>query len=202
MHTFRLPATDRPAMHIGCITAVREKPTAARNFQAWNDRVPRRRHALSRLSLRVGGAILVAACVGCRAPVSSSPEPTISPVSISNPNPGAKDAFEKCHIGDMILIEKVAGMGQIPSAKDLLHYVPLTGREPQLQEESPAWVIQIKGEVQQFGNEIWIDPICIVTANDHGFYATGPVKNTETGQVLEPEPPSKPPDRTLPRLVP
>ena len=144
----------------------------------------------------------MAACTGGRAPVSSGPEPTISPVSISNPNPGAKDAFERCHIGDMIPIEKVAGMGQVPSARDLLHYVPLSGREPQLQVESPAWVIQIKGEVQQRGNEIWIDPTCIVTANDFGFYATGPVKNSETGQVLEPEPPSKPPDRTVPPLVP
>ena len=134
--------------------------------------------------------------------MSSSLEPTISPVSISNPSPGAKDAFEKCHIGDMIPIEKVAGMGQVSSAKDLLHYVPLTGREPQLQEESPAWVIQITGELRQRGNEIWIDPTCIVTANDFGFYATGPVRNTETGQVLEPEPPSKPPDRSLPPLVP
>ena len=134
--------------------------------------------------------------------MSSSPAPTISPVSISNPSPGAKDAFEKCHIGDMILIENVAGMGQLPSAKDLLHYVPLTGREPQLQEESPAWVIQVKGEVQQLGNEIWIGPTCIVTANDVAFYATGPVKNTQTGEVLELEPPSEPPDRTLPPLVP
>ena len=144
----------------------------------------------------------MAACFGGRAPVSSSLEPTISPVSISNPSPGAKDAFEKCHIGDMIPIEKVAGMGQVSSAKDLLHYVALTGREPQLQEESPAWVIQITGEVQQRGNEIWIDPTCIVTANDLGFYATGPVRSTETGQVLEPEPPSERPDRSLPPLVP
>lgn len=134
--------------------------------------------------------------------MSSTLEPTISPISISNPSPGAKDAFEKCHIGDMIPIEKVAGMGQVPSAKDLLHYVPLTGREPQLQEESPAWVIQITGELRQRGNEIWIDPTCIVTANDLGFYATGPVRSMETGQVLEPEPPSKRPDRSLPPLVP
>ena len=146
--------------------------------------------------------MLGAACTGGRANVSSGFELTISPVSISNPNRGAKDAFEKCHIGDMIPIEMVAGMGQVALAKDLLHYVPLTGREPPSQEESPAWVIQIQGEVQQRGNEIWIDPTCIVTANDFGFYATGPVANTQTGEVLEPEPPSKPRDRTLPPLVP
>jgi hypothetical protein len=102
----------------------------------------------------------------------------------------------------MILIEKVAGMAQVPSAKDVVRYVPLTGREPQLKEDGPAWVIQIKGEVQQRGSEIWIDPTCVVTAGDFGFYATGPVKNTSTGDVMTPEEPSTPPDRTLPPLVP
>jgi hypothetical protein len=163
------------------------------------------------------GAILVAACTATGAPASSTPEPTatasivpipttatgdLPPVSISDPSPGAKDAFEKCHIGDMVLIDKVAGMAQVPSAKDLPHYVPLTAREPQLKEVGPAWVIQIKGEVQQRGSEIWIDPTCVVTAHDFGYYATGPVKNTETGEVIEPETPSTPPDRILPPLVP
>lgn len=178
---------------------------------------PSRVFSVSLRSLSIVGVILIAACTATGAPASSTPEPTatasiapiptsttgdLPPVSISNPSPGAKDAFEKCHIGDMILIDKVGGMGQVPSAKDLPHYVPLPGRVPQLKEESPAWVIQIKGEVQQFGNEIWIDPTCIVTANDFGFYATGPVKNTETGDVIKPETPSNPPDRTLPPLVP
>ena len=173
--------------------------------------------ALSPWSLLIAGAILLGACTVAGAPVSSTPKPTatesiapMSPlatgdsptVSISNPGPGAKDAFEKCHIGDIIPIQRVAGMGQVPAAKDLLHYVPLTGREPQVKEESPAWVIQIRGEVQQRGSEIWIDPTCIVTEGDFGFYATGPVKNASTGEVLEPEPPPTPPDRTLRPLVP
>jgi hypothetical protein len=168
-------------------------------------------------ALWIGAALLLVACSAAGAPVSSSPKPTtlasivpiptspsgdLPPVSISHPSAGAKDAFAKCHIGDMILIEKVAGMAQVPSAKDVVRYVPLTGREPQLKEDGPAWVIQIKGEVQQRGSEIWIDPTCVVTAGDFGFYATGPVKNTSTGDVMTPEEPSTPPDRTLPPLVP
>ena len=92
-------------------------------------------------------------------------------------------------------------MGEIPLAKDLLRYVPLTGREPQLKEVSPAWVIQFKGDLPE-GAEIWTDPICVVTAGDSGFYATGPVRDVASGAVHLPEPPPAPPDRTLPPLVP
>jgi hypothetical protein len=107
----------------------------------------------------------------------------------------------KCHIGDQFSIEQVGGMGQVPSAKDLLHYVPLTGREPQLKEVGSAWVVQFHGDIQQ-RTEVWTDPICVVTAGDSLFYATGPVRNMNTGKVILPEPPPAPPDRILPALVP
>lgn len=93
-------------------------------------------------------------------------------------------------------------MALIPAAKDVGLYVPLTGREPLLQEDGPAWVIQITGDVQQRGSEIWTDPTCIVTAGDFGFYATGPVKNTSTGSTSMPEAPKVPPNRSLPPLAP
>jgi len=69
----------------------------------------------------------------------------LTPVSISNPSAGAKDALARCHIGDQYAIEQVASMGQVPLAKDLPHYVPLTGREPQLSDNGPAWVIRLRG---------------------------------------------------------
>jgi hypothetical protein len=135
------------------------------------------------------------------APIPTLPAGDLSAVSISNPGPGAKDALDKCHIGDQFSIKQVGGMGQVPSAKDLLHYVPLTGREPQLKEVGPGWVIQFHGDIAQ-GAEVWTDPICVVTAGDFGFYATGPVKDLSTGKVILPESPPARPDRTLPALVP
>ena len=123
-------------------------------------------------------------------------------VSASHPSAAAVDALAKCHIGDMIVIKKVAGMAQLPVAADLLHYAPLTGREPQLKEAGPVWVIQIKGDVQQMGNEIWTNPTCVVTGSDHGYFATGPVTNTATGETVQPEAPAVAPDRTLPPLAP
>jgi hypothetical protein len=167
-------------------------------------------------------AIIFAGCSGVAAPVTDapaspatlpSPTPTIetstappltsvAPVSASKPSAGAADAFAKCHIGDLILIGRVTGMGQIASAKNLAHYVPLTGREPQLAEDGPAWIIQIRGDVPQPGGEVWTDPTCVVTQSEFGYFATGPVRNTATGKVVTPEPPTTPPDTKLPPLAP
>jgi hypothetical protein len=41
-----------------------------------------------------------------------------------------------------------------------------------------------------------------VTATDFGFYATGPVRDINTGNVYPPEGPAVMPDKTLPPLDP
>ena len=130
------------------------------------------------------------------------PGQELAAVSASHPTAAAADAMAKCHIGDMVVIEKVAGMAQLPTAAELLRYVPLTGREPQLKEAGPVWVIQIKGDVHQMGGEIWTNPICVVTESDFGYFATGPVTNTATGKTIQPEAPVVAPDRILPPLAP
>ena len=163
------------------------------------------------------GALILAACTaGSGAVVSTAPEPTpsssmaavptlptgdVAPVSISEPSEGAKDAFAKCHVGDQYAIEQVAGMGQVPSTKDLFHYVPLTGREPEFKIEGPAWVIQFGGDLPMRTGS-WTDPTCIVTADYFGFYATGPTKDYGSDKVVMPERPPIPPDRSLPPLLP
>jgi hypothetical protein len=176
-----------------------------------------RLRASSRWLACAGGALTLAACTaGGGAIVSTVPDQTptpsmaviptsptgdLSPVSISNPSRGAKDAFAKCHIGDQFSVEQVAGMGQVPSTKDLFHYVPLTGREPEFKTDVPAWVIQFRGDLpMRFGH--WTDPACIVTPDYFGFYATGPSKNYGSDKVQTPEPPPTPPDRSLPPLIP
>ena len=126
----------------------------------------------------------------------------IAPVSASNPGPEAGAVLARCQIGDTVLMEEVAGMGKVPAAKDLTTFVPLTGREPQLKGSGPAWVVQIHGDVLQRGGEIWTDPTCVVTTNDSGYYATGPVKSTATGRVVMPEAPANAPTRGLPPLAP
>jgi hypothetical protein len=73
----------------------------------------------------------------------------VQPVSASNPSSAARDALARCHVGDQYRIEQVSAMGEIGEARDLGHYVPVTGREPQLKDHGPAWVIQFKGDLVQ-----------------------------------------------------
>ena len=152
-------------------------------------------------------ALILAACTPEPTPnpsmavILTLPTGDLSPISISDPSSGAKDAFAKCHIGDQFSIEQVAGMGQVPSARDLFHYVPLTGREREFNADVPAWVIQFRGDIPM-RDGLWTDPVCIVTPQSFGYYATGPSKDYNTGTVETPEPPPTPPDRSLPPLRP
>jgi hypothetical protein len=149
-------------------------------------------------------AVPTATAVSTASATASADSSPIEPVSVSHPSKEAADALAKCHVGkdDMIPIERVVGMGLVPSAADLQHFVPLTGREPQLKDEGPAWVILVRGDVQQMGGEVWADPTCVVTRTDFGYFATGPVTNQATGKVTEPEPPPFAPDMTIPKLAP
>jgi hypothetical protein len=110
--------------------------------------------------------------------------------------------MRKCHIGDMITLDRVVGMGEVPTPSELWHYVPLTGREPLLQETGSVWVIQITGDLYQpGGGDVWQDPTCVVTRGDFGWFATGPVRSAD-GKVFEPVQPERQPDRRLPPLAP
>jgi hypothetical protein len=152
--------------------------------------------------ISISACLLTMACTtSVGSPQGNLPD-ELAAVSASNPGPDAEAALEKCHIGDQIPLDRVVAMAKIPFARDLAHYIPLTGREPQLTEPGPAWVIQVQGDVQERGDEVWTDPTCVVTTNDAGYYATGQIRNTVTGDVLRPETPPVAPDRPLPTLAP
>ena len=128
---------------------------------------------------------------------------SITPVSASKPGDEAASVLAKCNIGEQIPLSEVTGMGKVASASALVHYVPLTGREPQVKEVGPAWVITIHADLPQPGStELWTDPTCVVTERDAGWYATGPVTNLSTGKTMYPERPSSPPLLRVPPLAP
>src|SRR5690348_10646890 len=60
--------------------------------------------------------------------------PALVAVSASHPSAEAADVLAKCRIGEFIPINEVTGMAKLPTASDLTHYVPLTGREALLKE--------------------------------------------------------------------
>jgi hypothetical protein len=141
---------------------------------------------------------------------TASPLPiseTVEPVSQSNPGVAASSALQTCQIGGSddrtpVTLAMVVGMGQLQSARDILRFVALTGREPVFASSGPVWVVQVKGDVPQRGGEVWSDPTCIVSANVSGWYATGPIRNVNTGKTTLPESPTRPPDQALPPLAP
>lgn len=148
-------------------------------------------------------AIAISGCVSTPSPTSPGP-PELQQISVSNLGSEAFGILAKCHVsaGDQVSFDRVVGMAKIPTAADIVHYVPLSGREPQLRDPGPAWVVQLRGDFLQRGGEIWTDPTCVVTTTDSGFFATGLVRNTQTGQTFTPEPPVMVPDRALPPLAP
>jgi hypothetical protein len=139
------------------------------------------------------------------APAPTPPTPpavdgSIQPVSASQPSAEAKAALEACGVYDLGL-EMVAGMGRLSQGKDAIRF-GLSANAPQLQTQSPVWVIQLRGEVPQLRiGQIWIDPICTVIDGAPGFYAAGPIRDLETRQIVRgywPEPPMA----SLPSLAP
>lgn len=180
------------------------------------------------ISLTGALVLAVAVMVGCRAAPGASVPPStagsspivvpqtarptspalpvdgsITPVSASNPGEEAAKVLTKCNIGDQIELGKVTGMGKIPQASDLARYVPLTGREPQLKEAGAAWIVTISAELPQPGStEHWINPTCVVTDGDVGYFATGPVKDVATGKTVPPEKPAVSPEFLVPQLAP
>jgi hypothetical protein len=128
---------------------------------------------------------------------------SIAAVSATKEGAEAAAVLAKCNIGEQIPLDHVTGMGKIADASKLAVYVPLTGREPQLKETGPAWIVMVADEVRQPGStEVWTNPTCVVTAGEAGYYATGPVTDLATGKILQPEAPSRAPELRVPPLAP
>jgi hypothetical protein len=129
-------------------------------------------HPSLALFASIGATSLLAACSATLAPVTTTkpdanatPAPThivsatlpvgsdIVGVSLSKPTADSKAVFAACHIGDLdqVPIAKVTGVGEIASMKDILHYVPLTGREPQIKAPGPVWIVTVHYDMFQPG---------------------------------------------------
>ncbi len=129
-------------------------------------------------------------------------DPSIDPVSLSKPSADAAEALRICQVVDVHGVEKVTGMGRIDHARDAIRYAPLTGREPELATDEPAWMITFGGELPMPKiNQVWIDPTCIVVNDDGGIFATGP-RISATGMAIERPADASRPTLALPPLLP
>jgi hypothetical protein len=138
-------------------------------------------------------------------PAPSRPlDPAIEAVSKSNPGPAAQRAMDLCGVKGYG-IGTVGGMGLIPDARRVPDYVPLSGREPELAVDKPAWVIAFEGWLTMVTRtrspitEVQ-DPVCVVIDGAPFMFLTGA---SRAGDVIVPPPPSShEPTYALPPLAP
>ncbi|MBA3779535.1 MAG: hypothetical protein H0X16_09615, partial [Chloroflexi bacterium] len=121
---------------------------------------------------------------------------SLEPISLRNPSAEVADVLRMCWAGDPATQAKIVGMALIPSAREAPDYVSLTGMEPEIQTDSPAWVIDFRGDVGTRVGSL-INPICVVVDGETSLFGTGGRK-VEGKVVSTPRPDPDPPTRALP----
>jgi hypothetical protein len=130
----------------------------------------------------VGVVVLAGLLAGCYRPAAGTDVPTgeapdlpavpvdstLAAVSRSNPGPDAKAALDLCGASDQL--ELVAGMALVPRARDVGKYMPTNGKEPELQSDTPVWLIQFKGELAHAHVGTVFNPVCMVMNGDYTPY--------------------------------
>lgn len=127
----------------------------------------------------------------------------VTPISLSQPPADAARTFEICAVRGWVErdgIDVIAGIGRIDHAYEAAHYVRLTGREPELQSDQPAWIVQFRGDIRvAWSNTVYVDPACIVVdGGDGGFFGTGATRQVGSNVTTTPRPIAAEPDRALP----
>lgn len=167
----------------------------------------------------VAAGIVSCLLAGCAATGPTSPStsgsspvprpiaPDIAPVSISSPTPDAQVALDACLITDSthdgastLGVALVEGMGKVVPARDAPIYAPLTGLEPEIQTDAPAWVIAIAGVVSLPLADTMRNPTCVVVGGQATWFDTD-AHSTPEGWVTA-RPLALPPIYRLPPLVP
>lgn len=107
-------------------------------------------------------------------PAPSRPvDPSLTPISRSNPGPEAQAVLELCGAAGFDLAG-ISGMAKVQRARDLPKYVRLTGKEPEIQVDEPAWVLTYSGRVILPRALGWADdPICVVIDGVRTVFLSG-----------------------------
>lgn len=157
-------------------------------------------------ALALVGCLALGACA--RPPAAQPAASLVTPVSMSNLSAEAAEVVRLCGVRQYL--SQVAGMGQVPHARDLPNYVNLTGREPEVQGDEPIWAVAFTGQIalttrSRAGTAMATNPTCVVVgdvAAGNGipeWMMTGPV--TDAMGTRTPEPRAAP-AQSLPPLQP
>ncbi len=134
-------------------------------------------------------------------------DPRIAPVSRSSPSAEARQALDACLIPDEKRLDQVIGMGLVPRTTDLYRYIKIPATPNEIQKDSSAWAIALRGEVPQaMSDEIWFDPTCVIIDGEQGWFATGAMQKVlpggELGPLILSSKLTPGPDLALPPLAP
>lgn len=144
-------------------------------------------------------------------PSAPAPAPgALAAVSRSKPGADASAALDACSLTDTtgrfgtngpLGIGLAVAMGLVPHAADVPKYAPFDGTEPELQSDSPAWVIRTKGVVSLPLAPDMIDPTCVVVNGVATWFSTGSIEQPD-GSMKTARPPKNAPIYGLPSLTP
>jgi hypothetical protein len=71
-------------------------------------------------------------------------------------------------------VSGISGMAMLPSASDIPKYARLTGQEPELRIDGPAWVVAYSGRMTLPRGLGWADdPTCVVIGGERFVFMTG-----------------------------
>lgn len=116
-------------------------------------------------------------------------DPGLRAVSLSESYGDSADAMALCGVGEHR--DLVSGAAHVMHAKDLPKYVRLSGNEPEIQTDAPAWVVAYQGVVRlpvrglRYAYVDQIDPTCVVIDGESSWFTTGEIRNPD-GTVIEP----------------
>lgn len=106
-------------------------------------------------------------------PPAAPVDTALTQVSRSNPGPEAGAILDLCGAAGFDLAG-ISGMAKVAHARDLPRYVRLTGREPEIQTDAPAWVVAYSGRMTLPRALGWAeDPICVVIDGERTVFLTG-----------------------------
>jgi hypothetical protein len=98
---------------------------------------------------------------------------SLVPVSRSDPGPEAAAVLALCEAAGFDP-SGIGGMAMLPSARDLPTYVRLTGQEPEIHLDRPAWVAAYSGRMTLPRGLGWADdPTCVVIDGGRFVFLTG-----------------------------
>lgn len=167
--------------------------------------MPKRLATILAIAVVAGCAVPAGADVATRAPqavtdvAAESAEPAeVSPVSMSSTSPSIVEDLALCEVTKHF--DQVAGMGIVAHASLVPQYAPFTGREPELQTMSEAFVVTYSGMVRiptmgDIGHPAYVDvqdSTCVVIDGINYWFITGPsvdsLGHKNTPEAVAPHP--------------